>query len=74
MKEKTVPEPFAPGEGHRADVVDASTVRRWVRRFGTRDRDVDGKTRSGHPHTTTTPEDEARLSADGGERKFADLA
>ena len=61
-------------KAHRAHVVDASTVRRWDRRFGSRDRDVDGKARSAFgKHTTTTPEDEARLSTDGGERRFADL-
>ena len=44
-----------------ADAVDVSTVRRWVRRFQSGDRDVSDKARSGRPCTSTTPENEARL-------------
>ena len=44
-----------------ADAVDASTVRRWVRRFQRGESDVEDKARSGRPHTATTPENEARL-------------
>ena len=43
------------------DAVDASTVRRWVRRFESGESDVEDKARSGRPHTATTPENEARL-------------
>ena len=35
---------------YEADVVETGTVRRWVRRFESGDRDVHDKARSGHPH------------------------
>ncbi|XP_069998815.1 protein GVQW3-like [Penaeus vannamei] len=46
---------------YRAEAVDVSTVRRWVRRLRSGDRDLSDKSRSGRPCTATTRENEVRL-------------
>ena len=57
-----------PIDGHRRlvnvygpEAIDVSTVRRWVRRFRSGDRDVSDKPRSGRPCTATIPENEVHL-------------
>ena len=48
-------------KAYGADAVKTSTVRRWVRRLGGGDGDIDDKARSGCPSTAKTSEIEARL-------------
>ncbi len=46
---------------YEADAVDDSTVRGWVHRFQSGDRDASDKVRSGRPCTATTPESKVLL-------------
>jgi len=62
-------EKIASNEIHRRflsvygyQIVDASTVKRWVARFSRGDSDVKDKSRSGRPFTAVTPRNEKRLN------------